>query len=47
MLPTLKEMADEEEKFTESQVVALHKEGEAGVPVAKACRKHRISPPTY
>jgi transposase-like protein len=34
-------------KFPESQIVAILKEGEAGVPVAEACRKHGISSPTY
>jgi len=27
-------------KFTESQIVAELKEGEAGMPVAEVCRKH-------
>lgn len=30
-------------KFTESQIVAILGEGEAGVPVAEVCRKHGIS----
>lgn len=34
-------------KFTESQIVAILKEGEAGVAVAEVCRKHGISSPTY
>jgi len=34
-------------KFTESQIVAILKEGEAGMPVAEVCRKHAISAPTY
>jgi putative transposase len=34
-------------KFAESQIVAILKEGEAGVPVAELCRKHGISSPTY
>lgn len=34
-------------KFTESQIVAVLKEGEAGVPVAEILRKHGISRPTY
>ncbi len=34
-------------KFTESQIVAILKEGEAGVPVAEVCRKHGISALTY
>ena len=34
-------------KFTESQIVAILKEGEAGVAVADLCRKHGISAATY
>jgi putative transposase len=34
-------------RFTESQIVAISKEGEAGVPVAEILRKHGISRPTY
>ncbi len=34
-------------KFTESQIVAILKEGEAGMPVAEVCRKHAFSAPTY
>lgn len=34
-------------KFTESQIVAVLKEGEAGVPVAEILRTHGISRPTY
>jgi len=34
-------------RFTESQIVAVLKEGEAGVPVAKLCRTHGISNATY
>ena len=34
-------------RFTESQIVAILKEGEAGVPVAQLTRKHGISPVTY
>lgn len=30
-------------RFTESQIVAVLKEGEAGMPVAELCRKHGIS----
>jgi len=34
-------------RFTESQVVTILKEGEAGVPVAQLVRKHGISTATY
>ena len=34
-------------RFTESQIVAILKEGEAGVPVADILRAHGISRPTY
>jgi len=34
-------------RFTESQIVAVLKEGEAGVSVAELCRKHGISNATY
>jgi putative transposase len=34
-------------RFTESQIVAVLKEGEAGVPVAELIRKHGISRNTY
>ena len=34
-------------RFTESQIVAILKEGEAGVAVAEIIRKHGISRPTY
>ncbi len=34
-------------RFTESQIVAVLKEGEAGMPVAELCRKHGISKATY
>ena len=34
-------------KFTESQIVAVLQEGEAGIPVADLLRKHGISRPTY
>jgi putative transposase len=34
-------------RFTESQIVAILKEGEAGVPTAEILRKYGISRPTY
>jgi putative transposase len=34
-------------RFTESQIVAILKEGEAGVSVAQLTRKHGISRATY
>jgi putative transposase len=34
-------------RFTESQIVAILKEGEAGVPVAEILRTHSISRTTY
>lgn len=34
-------------KFTQSQIVAILKEGDAGVPLAEVCRKHGIRSPTY
>lgn len=34
-------------KHTEAQIVAILKEGEAGVPVAEIVRKHGISSATY
>jgi putative transposase len=34
-------------RFTEAQIVAILKEGEAGVPVADLLRRHGISRATY
>lgn len=34
-------------RFTESQIVNILKEAEAGVKVADVCRKHGIRTPTY
>ena len=33
--------------YTESQIVAILAEREAGIPVLDVCRKHGISSPTY
>jgi putative transposase len=34
-------------KYSESQIVGILKEGEAGMPVAEVCRKHGISAATW
>jgi putative transposase len=34
-------------KFTETQIIAVLKQGDAGVPVKDLCRQARISPATY
>lgn len=34
-------------KFTESQIVAILKEADAGMKVKDICRQHGISAPTY
>jgi len=34
-------------KFTESQIVGILSEGDAGLPVAETCRKHGISNALY
>jgi putative transposase len=34
-------------RFTESQILGVLKEGEAGLPVAQVCRQHGISVATY
>ena len=34
-------------KFTESQILTILGEGEAGLPVEEVCRKHGISSATY
>ncbi len=34
-------------RFSESQIVAILKEPDAGLKVAEICRKHGISQPTY
>ena len=34
-------------KFTEAQIFAILKQGEAGVPVAELCREHGMSSATY
>lgn len=34
-------------RFTESQIVAVLKDGEAGMPIAELCRKHGVGESTY
>jgi putative transposase len=34
-------------RFTETQIVAILKEADSGVPVKDVCRKHEISDATY
>ena len=34
-------------RFSEAQIVAILREGEAGIPVADLLRKHGISRPTF
>ena len=34
-------------RFTESQIFAVLKQGESGMPVAEICREHGISNATY
>ncbi len=34
-------------RFSEQQIVAILKQGEAGVPVKDICRKHNISDATF
>jgi len=34
-------------RFTETQIVSILKEADAGVPIKDICRKHGISEPTY
>ena len=34
-------------RFTETQIVSILKEAEAGLPVTEVCRKHGISSATY
>jgi putative transposase len=43
----LKEKAMRKSKFTESQIMAILGESEAGLPVAEVCRKHGISNASY
>jgi putative transposase len=44
---TQEEAVMKKSKFSESQIVAILKEGEAGLPVADVCRKHGISAATW
>ena len=34
-------------KFSEAQIFAILKQGEAGVPVSELCREHGMSNATY
>lgn len=34
-------------KLSESQIIAMLNEGQAGLPVADLCRKYQVSPGTY
>jgi putative transposase len=34
-------------RFTETQIISILKEADAGLPVKEICRKHGISEPTY
>jgi putative transposase len=34
-------------RFTETQIVAILKEADRGIPVKEVCRKHEISDATY
>ena len=34
-------------RFTETQIVSILNEADAGIAVKDICRKHGISPPTY
>ena len=34
-------------RFTETQIVAILQEADAGLKVAEVCRKHGISQPTF
>ena len=34
-------------RFTETQIVSISKEADAGMKVDEVCRKHSISPATY
>jgi putative transposase len=41
------EGATRKSKFSESQIVAILKEGESGLAVAEVCRQHGIRAATY
>lgn len=34
-------------RFSEAQIVAVLQEGQAGMPIADLCRKHRVGESTY
>lgn len=44
---TTRRVGIKKSRFTEAQIVAILKEGEAGRPVAELLRKHEISAATY
>ncbi len=41
------ETDDEEERFSEEQIIGILKEQQAGLPVAEICRRHGISDATF
>ena len=37
----------QQSRFSESQIIGMIKEQEAGLPVSDLCRKHGLSPPAF